>query len=224
MLANFRDLGGLNAGSGTTRHGRLSRSAAPTTDDPQPEPPFALVVDLRCHSERGGADHPFAGGGSVLRLTPLLDETELSWAQANTGRIDLPVWYVHALEAFGARLVQSARACIAAGGPTLVHCAAGKDRTGLLVALLLGLAGVDSEAIVTDYMRTNAHTHEIRRRDGGPVSIEAQERAIRAALRHWDVAGGAAAWFVAHYGTEDEVATWRRTLLSSAEEHDASRR
>jgi protein-tyrosine phosphatase len=38
--------------------------------------------------------------------------------------------------------------------PVVVHCAAGKDRTGLVVALALGIAGVSDEAIVADYLAT----------------------------------------------------------------------
>ena len=41
------------------------------------------------------------------------------------------------------------------GGAALVHCAAGKDRTGLVVALALEVAGADREAIVADYARTS---------------------------------------------------------------------
>ena len=41
-----------------------------------------------------------------------------------------------------------------ASGATLVHCAAGKDRTGVVVALALSVAGVDREAIVEDYAAT----------------------------------------------------------------------
>jgi protein tyrosine/serine phosphatase len=40
------------------------------------------------------------------------------------------------------------------GGAALVHCAAGKDRTGVVVALALAAAGVTRDAIVADYVRT----------------------------------------------------------------------
>ncbi len=39
-------------------------------------------------------------------------------------------------------------------GPVLIHCTAGKDRTGILVAMLLELVGVDANAIRADYMKS----------------------------------------------------------------------
>ena len=49
--------------------------------------------------------------------------------------------------------VGAALAALATPGalPAVVNCTAGKDRTGLIVALVLGLAGVPEETIVTDY-------------------------------------------------------------------------
>jgi protein-tyrosine phosphatase len=46
--------------------------------------------------------------------------------------------------------------------PAVFHCAAGKDRTGLLAALLLGALGVDDEIIVHDYALTRAGMDRIR--------------------------------------------------------------
>src|SRR5262249_37690937 len=41
------------------------------------------------------------------------------------------------------------------GGAVIIHCAIGKDRTGILSALLLTLLGVDRETIFADYLATN---------------------------------------------------------------------
>jgi protein tyrosine/serine phosphatase len=46
-------------------------------------------------------------------------------------------------------------------GPVLIHCAAGKDRTGLLAALTHKLLGMDDEVVLADYMLTNT----VRRMD-----------------------------------------------------------
>jgi protein-tyrosine phosphatase len=46
--------------------------------------------------------------------------------------------------------------CIATGHvPLVVHCAAGKDRTGVAIAVLLAALGVDSQSILEDYLLTN---------------------------------------------------------------------
>ena len=50
------------------------------------------------------------------------------------------------------------------GGATLVHCAAGKDRTGVVVALALSLAGVTREAVVADYVRSAERIERIHAR------------------------------------------------------------
>jgi hypothetical protein len=51
-------------------------------------------------------------------------------------------------------VVGSLRAIARADGAVLVHCAAGKDRTGVVVAIALDAAGVDRDTIVDDYLAT----------------------------------------------------------------------
>ena len=48
-------------------------------------------------------------------------------------------------------------------GPVVFHCAAGKDRTGILAALILGGLGVDDATICADYDLTNAAMERMRR-------------------------------------------------------------
>jgi len=62
-------------------------------------------------------------------------------------------------EAFGALFRH-----LAAGGPQLFHCTAGKDRTGWVAALLLHVAGVDDDTIARDYLLTNERTSRSRAR------------------------------------------------------------
>jgi protein-tyrosine phosphatase len=51
-------------------------------------------------------------------------------------------------------IVAAVRAIARSDGAVLVHCAAGKDRTGVVVALALDAAGIDRPAILSDYLAT----------------------------------------------------------------------
>lgn len=62
-------------------------------------------------------------------------------------------------EAFAGVFATCFRTLIATNAPMAIHCTAGKDRTGLAVALLLSLAGVSRANVVEDYLRTN-EAHE----------------------------------------------------------------
>jgi protein-tyrosine phosphatase len=215
-LTNHRDLGGIAAMSGfITRKGRLFRSAAPAPADGPPDSGYALVVDLRCKSEYEAPEHPFARHARVLPV-PLLTESEHLWAKENFERIDIPTWYAYVVEERGDRLVRAAAACIATDGPVLVHCAAGKDRTGLLVGLLLRLAGVGAKSVVADYLRSNDHLSEIRRPERGPIPGAARPESINAALAAWDRNGGVAAWFGRHGGSDEAVDSWRSSFLQAS--------
>jgi protein-tyrosine phosphatase len=61
-------------------------------------------------------------------------------------------------------IVGSMRAIARASGAALVHCAAGKDRTGVVVALALDATGVEREAIVRDYLASADRIDEIMER------------------------------------------------------------
>jgi hypothetical protein len=61
-------------------------------------------------------------------------------------------------------IVGSIRTIASADGAVLVHCAAGKDRTGVVVALALDAAGVDRSAIISDYLATTERIEAIMAR------------------------------------------------------------
>ncbi|WP_197515578.1 tyrosine-protein phosphatase [Mycobacterium sp. E1747] len=71
------------------------------------------------------------------------------------------------------RAVRQVISLLADERPVIVHCFAGKDRTGFVVALVLETAGVDPEAIVADFMRSNDSLTELR----GHVLESVRERA-----------------------------------------------
>jgi protein tyrosine/serine phosphatase len=74
------------------------------------------------------------------------------------------------------------------GGPAIVHCAAGKDRTGVACMLVLTALGVDHETIVADYELTNVAVDldkrmpQIRERMAARMGREISEEAIRPML------------------------------------------
>ena len=170
---NVRDLGGLRAEGGRTRDGVLLRSDALdqlTAADVERligDVGLAHVVDLRSATER------IERGRGPLGATPVrYTEVEVIGPDDLARRAEARAAAFAAGAATGAghrrRLRRAARprrprpspppsgAIAAPGGtPALVHCAIGKDRTGVLAALLLDAAGVDRDEIVADYARTS---------------------------------------------------------------------
>ncbi|WP_406016231.1 tyrosine-protein phosphatase [Streptomyces sp. NBC_00984] len=171
-LLNFRDPASVADPRGDRiRPGILFRSAQPDpvanagTVEELHTHGIRVVVDLRSPDERGDADWAAAeeAGITVVRAPVVPDDTD---AVAGPGiaslrtSADLGRFYADLAESATAALADAVRAA-AGPGAALVHCAAGKDRTGLLVALLLELAGVPDDNIADDYVRTATALPEI---------------------------------------------------------------
>ena len=162
--ANVRDLGGHQTATGsTTRFGsvvradlirRLSDSGWQALVDHG----VRTVVDLRFQEELD-ADPPAELPVEVVHISLLgtIDEeygTELDALARSAGSVadGTKAVYLEFLERFRSNFAAAIRAVAdAPEGGVLVHCAGGKDRTGLVVALLLSLAGVPRDAIAADY-------------------------------------------------------------------------
>ncbi|GAA4518647.1 hypothetical protein GCM10023160_01130 [Brachybacterium paraconglomeratum] len=112
-------------------------------------------------------------------------------------------------------------------GAVLLHCTAGKDRTGVAIALLLTAAGVEREAIVADYTRSQSELAgpwaermlEGMRRAGVPPLPEIEQlmvstptSAIEVALTEVDARGGSAAYLRSGGLREEELALLRSRL------------
>ena len=159
--ANLRDVGGLAlASGGVTRSGALYRSDAlyPHDELPLTLPawPPAAVVDLRSELERERAGAYAWPEGTRAYHIPLLGE-------AAPQLLDRPLadLYCHALAASG-RLIADVAAIVAAEpGPVLVQCSAGKDRTGVVIAIILLAIGVEPEHVVADYTATSGNMHAV---------------------------------------------------------------
>lgn len=231
-LVNLRDLGGLATHDGqSTRTGVLYRSDAPHAGDRVPEEvgqwPPAAVIDLRDGGERRDEDHPMSDMTEVHHI-PLLEalRDEIDDG-AELGLADL---YDHMVVRAPKKLVEVFRVTVEAGGPVLIHCAAGKDRTGVAAALLLGAAGVRRDAIVADYVLTDRNMLRVLQRlNLAPVTppgveeedvaelISAPAEAIERVLDRLESHdGGAAGFLITHGATQEQVWTWQRRILGYA--------
>jgi protein tyrosine/serine phosphatase len=176
---NVRDVGGLPTVDGhRTRSGVLLRSD--NLQDLTPGDVQALlaagvgtVLDLRTtgeveltgpgplldtavvHKHLNLIPHGFEGRAVVERTIP--DET--------AGEHAMDHFYIDYLKDAAAEVAEALRTIAdPRSGAVVVHCAAGKDRTGVVVALALSLVGVTRSAVVADYARTDERIEGIRDR------------------------------------------------------------
>ena len=163
--SNFRDLGGLPiTGGGSTRSGlvyRADRLCTLSDADVRRLEAAGIrhVFDLRSETEAADFPDRLPAGAFYVRLSMTSDET----FQARTiyerivdgeiksyGEAEMVAGYVRILQNFGPSFARIVRQ-VARGEPTVIHCTAGKDRTGVASMLLLDLAGVGAEHVVADY-------------------------------------------------------------------------
>ena len=159
---NLFDLGGWAlVGGGETRHGRVYRSAAPEWmtgrgwDDAR-SAGVSTVVDLRNEMEHGrtGA-HPVLDAGATAGITfvsaPTEDPTDAAFLETCGPWLDHPRSWADNLRLYPHKIARVLEAVARADSPVLVHCAGGRDRTGMVCSLLLLLAGATPESIVASY-------------------------------------------------------------------------
>jgi protein tyrosine/serine phosphatase len=213
-ITNFRDFGGWPTQNGCrVRQGLLYRSAhhagaTPADLERLAELGVTLVVDLRRPPERRRDPTPSHGTFSprVLHdeITPDVDAISPHLAFLNNGdkgRHWVVEWLTTSYGAYPFDPAYSTlfrnyfHALVDTEGAALVHCAAGKDRTGVLCALTLHALGVDREAIYRDYLETNQldtleeRIASLRRRDyGRDFDPETARAAMSADTRYLDAA------------------------------------
>lgn len=223
-VPNLRDIGGATTVDGRrVRSGLLLRSALPAADDLVPEDfawPPAVVIDLRSPLELLDG-HPLDSLGAKVVNLPLLDTLQPGQHHEHDGTLASLYRQVHNHAAH--LLVDLVSEITEAEGPVLVHCAAGKDRTGIAIALVLRLLGVEHEEIVVDYLLTEQASEAIDRRlnrryDDSAVPDHyflVVPEALVEVMDMWDAhPGGVEGWFHASGGDPGVVDRLRERLLS----------
>ncbi|NWJ48298.1 MAG: tyrosine-protein phosphatase [Chloroflexi bacterium] len=150
---NFRDIGGYPVeAAGLTSWGRLFRSGSlhnlsETSINRLHALGLKTVIDLR--TTREITERPDIVNGFDYHSLPVIEgQQEKELAKSNK----LTEHYKYMLENTQPRLKTIfEHLATLENSPVLVHCAAGKDRTGLVIALVLGNAGVADETIIEDY-------------------------------------------------------------------------
>lgn len=206
-VPGFRDLGGLRTADGATlRHGRLFRSQALSSLSKADlgrirALDIGLVCDLRSLGER--LDSPntcfdqgrtmtlVSGSGARLSAVRAIDWqrylADSSFDQERATRMmisayrSMPAALIEALVGLFEHCEQSDER------PLLIHCTAGKDRTGFVVAMLLWALGVSYESILDNYLSSGEmffRTGHVQQQlanlfpEGAPLRAEGAARAI----------------------------------------------
>lgn len=230
---NFRDLGGLpTAGGRVIRTGRLFRSdtlQALTAEDVEHlETRLGLkaIIDLRLAREVAEEGRgPLAARAGISYFNAPLEMASTTGTAPDRVLHDL---YAQCLERGEMLVLALERLAQFAGQPTVVHCAAGKDRTGVLTALVLRLMGVAEEVIVGDYMASAINMPRMLARFATwptyrdhlaamPPQVYAVEEAP---IRHFlgqleERFGGAQAWAIAKGVSKASVSRIRAGLLET---------
>ncbi|MFW2828745.1 tyrosine-protein phosphatase [Sphingomonas sp. ID0503] len=190
---NFRDFGGHVTRSGATvRSGLIYRSEAllePTEEDARvlADKGIALVCDLRSEQERDHAPNAWfrARGIEHLELDILqrIKREGGPWAvlaaqpDAAGATAAMQTVYAGMPDAGGDFLVTIFDRIAAGRLPLLIHCTAGKDRTGFVSAIILAALGVAEEDIFADYL-LSAGRRTARAREATRVMLQSRVEAV----------------------------------------------
>jgi protein tyrosine/serine phosphatase len=170
-IENFRDFVGYGASDGrTVKPGVLYRSANhtyATEADLQRmrELGVAAIIDLRRPDERTREPSKRWAGFQGQVVENDIESAHADWAETMKGVTLTPQWFLddgvayYRRGPFEARHIdlwsRYFRTLAEAPGAIVVHCAAGKDRTGMICALTHHIAGVHPDDIMADFLETN---------------------------------------------------------------------
>jgi hypothetical protein len=230
---NARDVGGYpTADGGRVRWGALLRSdlicrLTPRGREQLLAAGVATIVDLRSEHELAAEPGPYAANTAAGSAPLYLHRQILDYDdEATMARLALTRTfgedYRVMLDGFRGRIARAVAAIAdAPAGGVLVHCHAGKDRTGIVVALMLALVGVPTETIVADYAISAGHLWPLfeaqRRRAPATQPPLSPPEAMAELLDHLErVHGGAERYLEAAGLTDAQFARLKERLVEPA--------
>ncbi|BDR53411.1 hypothetical protein KIM372_13180 [Bombiscardovia nodaiensis] len=242
-LYNFRDLGGMETDSGHIAPGLLYRSEAlaglsERGREELERSPVKLVLDLRADQEAAMLPDPDLKGIERVHI-PMLDgampedegDIHSRVSQGKDAATLLHQTYLSLIVNNGedyVDIVHRTAQAAAAGKGTLIHCSAGKDRTGTSVAFILTLAGARREQIVADYAASQANLSGVWQQEmidkiqqAGveipesikPMMVITPPELIEEILdKVHDEYGSVGEYLLAHGGKQEDIDTIRQAL------------
>lgn len=214
----------FNARATSTRMPWLIRTGAPESVSAEGiatlhELGVSVIIDLREPSELGAADHGI----------PVRSVSVYGTEPPQTGRLE--EIYEGLLRERGQELATAVGLIADARGAALVHCTAGKDRTGLVVALARLAAGEETDRVVSDYTLSEPDVRPVReqhalalagalpaakRAETMRLHLESPREAIEHALDVIDQLGGAEVYLTRNGLSEQQLAALRRKHEATA--------
>jgi protein-tyrosine phosphatase len=233
---NVRDLGGYRTqGGGFTRwHSIFRGDALHALSDADMtvlhSHDLATVIDLRNAAEIALEANPFKGHPRVRYINTSVFSAlaPVEMMAAHYDAFDMGDRYCQALDKCQAAIAEVLATIAAAPqGAVLFHCSAGKDRTGIIAALLLANAGVDETTIIEDYALTGtisgpliANLRERALARGIPgkladIVLASAPHSMRRALTHLDNAHGGVHRYMTRIGLSGEqIESLQRRLVA----------
>lgn len=229
---NFRDAGGYRVdGGGSIRWRTLFRSdslhGVPQQGlDQIVELGVRSAFDVRYPHEVRNRAHSLSSHAAVVYHNSPLSDLTAPWSEPVSTLEEMNLFF---LEDNASRVSTALQRFAAPGAfPALVNCTVGKDRTGLVVALLLAIAGVSRADIVRDYMLSDVPTRDLRARtvqvaiaNGADEKLVRELTSIRPSvmertLDHLETSYGGAEGYARSAGlTSEQIESIREALVAA---------
>lgn len=239
--ANTRDLGGIATAGGVSaarvviRSDNLQSLSEADVTRLTGELGVTLVLDLRTPGEVAAeGPTPLSAAGVEHHVLSLLPDPDAAMRDAGQvlperAGLDPADAYLGYLAEMSANVVTAFTLIARNDGATIIHCAVGKDRTGVIAAMLLDVAGAQREAVLADYLATGEVIEAVigrisdrplysaglskRTLDSHRPKEQTMRRFFSVLDSDW---GGAAGWLTAHGLGEADLIRLRVRLGQAA--------